>query len=82
VLIFFSENDIFLLLGVEGDVGKGGDAAVIYNFRIYAPTHAFERDDGLHRSRRGGMYFLSCAKESTKEARFGRAYCRMTRGDK
>ena len=51
----------------------------VQKFRIYAPTHALERRDRLHGSRRGGTYFFSRARKSTKKARFGRAYCRMTR---
>ena len=61
---------------------KASNAAVIYHFRTYAPTHALTRRERLHRSRRGGMYFFSRARKSTKKARFGRAYCRMTRGKK
>ena len=33
---------------------KAINAAVICHFCTYAPTHALGRDDGLHRSRRGG----------------------------
>jgi len=35
----------------------------VQKFRIYAPSHAFGRRDRLNGSRRGGTYFLSCAKE-------------------
>ena len=54
---------------------KASNAAVIYHFRTYAPTHAFARDDGLHRSRRGGMFFLSRARERTKERTTLRLFC-------
>ena len=43
-------------------------------FRIYAPSHAFGRRDRLNGSRRGGMFFLSRARERTKEAHYAAAF--------
>jgi len=42
---------------------KESNAAVIGIFRAWAATHALGRRDRLHGSRRGGMFFLSRARE-------------------